>query len=60
MRAPLALIDDLSQRSDDQPKTVDAVPYRRPGYWIWLGCIVFCIAFWTGAGFGIRELIAVL
>jgi hypothetical protein len=58
MRAPLALIDDLS-RSDGQPKAVDVVPFRRPG-WIWLGYILFGIAFWTGVGFGIRALIAAL
>jgi hypothetical protein len=59
MRGPFALVDDLSQRPDDQPKTVDAVPFRYPG-WIWLGYIVFGIAFWTGVGFGSRALVAVL
>ena len=58
MRASLALIDDLS-RPDDQSKTGDAMLFRRPG-WIWLGCIVFGIAFWTGVGFGSRALVAVL
>jgi hypothetical protein len=58
MRASLALIDD-TLRPDDQPRAVEAVPFRRPG-WIWLGCIVFGIAFWTGAGFGIRALVAAL
>jgi len=58
MRALSPLIDDLS-RPDGQPRTGDVVPYRRPG-WIWLGCIVFGIAVWTGVGFGIRALIDVL
>jgi hypothetical protein len=59
MRAPFADIDDLSQRPDDQPKTVDAARFRRPG-WTWLGCIAIGIAFWTGAAFAIRALVAVL
>jgi len=60
MLAPFADIDDLSRRPDVRRKTVDVAPFRRPGYWIWLGSIVFNIAFWTGVGFGIRALVAVL
>jgi len=59
MRVPLALIDDLSLLPDVQPKDPDAARWRLPG-WSWLGCIVFGIAVWTGVGFGIRALIAVL
>jgi hypothetical protein len=59
MLAPFADIDGLSQRPDDQPKTVDAVRFRRPG-WIWLGCIVFGIVFWISVGFGIRALVGVV
>jgi len=58
MRAPSTLINDLLWR-DDQPKAVDA-PYRDPRYWIWLGIIVFNVAFWAGVWFGIRTLSAVL
>jgi hypothetical protein len=60
MRQPLALVDDLSPLPENQPRAPYAAPFRRPGYWILLGQIVFGIAFWTGAGFGIRALIAVL
>ena len=28
--------------------------------WIWLGCILFGAAVWTGVGFAIRVLIAAL
>ena len=59
MRVPSALINDLLLRPDDHPKSVDLVPFRYPG-WIWLGCILFGIAFWTGVWFGIRALAAVL
>jgi len=60
MRAPSALIDDLSRRPDVKPTNFDPAPFRRPGYWITLSCILYCITFWTGVGFGIRALVAVL
>jgi len=56
MRAPHALIDDLSRRPHDQTKATEAVRFRR-SVWIRLGCIVFGIAFGTGVAFGIRALI---
>ena len=35
-----------------------AHPNGLPG-WIWLSCIVaFCVAFWTGVGFGIGALVS--
>jgi len=44
-----------------QPRTDDvAPPYRRPGFWITLGWIVYCIAFWIGVGLGIHTLVTVL
>jgi len=49
-------MDDASRRFN---AIIDATRCRRPG-WIWLGCIVFGVAVWTGAGFGIRALIAAL
>ena len=58
MRAPSTLINDLLWR-DGQPKTIEA-PYRDPRYWIWLGIIAFNVAFWTGVGFGIHTLAAML
>jgi len=60
MLAPFSDIDHLSRRPDVRPKTVDVAPFRRPGYWICLGCIVLSIAFWTGVWFGIRALAAVV
>ena len=59
MRAPLAFTDDLLQRHDDQRKAAAATRYGRPG-WLWVGYIVFGIAFWTGVGYGTRALIGVL
>jgi hypothetical protein len=59
MRASYPLIDDLSRRSTPRPRALDTLRYRRPG-WLWLSYILFGITFWTGAGFGIRELLAVL
>ena len=58
MRAPSTFINDLLWRDGPQ-RSVDA-PYRYPRYWIWVGIIVFSFAFWTGVGFGIRALAAVL
>ena len=58
MRAPSTLINDLLWRDGPQ-RTVDA-PYRDSRYWIWLSIIVFNIAFWTGAWFGLGTLAAVL
>jgi hypothetical protein len=58
MLAPSTLINDLLLRPDDKPGSVDA-PFRYPG-WIWLGCIAFGIACWTGVWFGVRALAAVL
>ena len=57
MRAHSTLISDLLWR-DGQQRIV--APYRDPRYWIWLGIILFNIAVWTGVGFGIRALAAVL
>ena len=56
MRAPSTLINDLLWRDGQR---TDA-PYRDPRSWIWLGIIVFNIAFWTGVWFGLRALAAVL
>jgi hypothetical protein len=58
MRAPSTFINDLLWR-DGLQRTVDA-PYGHPRYWIWLGIVVFNITCWTGVGFGIRALAAVL
>jgi hypothetical protein len=57
MRSPIALIDDLSRRPDDQTKAIDTEGSRR-SVWIRLSCIVFGIAFGAGVAFGIRALIA--
>ena len=59
IRTPLADIDDFLTRSEDRPKAKDGARSRYPG-WFWLGYILFGIAFWTGAGFGILALVAVL
>ena len=58
MRVPFALINDLLLRHGHQPKKRRRalLHRRRPRYWIWLGFIVFNIAFWTG----IRSLATVL
>ena len=56
MRVPSALIDDLLLRRKVQAKNVDAPYRRRLRYWIWVGFIVFNIAFWTG----IRSLATLL
>ena len=57
MWAPFTLINDLLWRDGEQ-RTI--TPYRHPRYWIWLGIIGFNVAFWTGAGYGTRALIAAL
>jgi len=59
MLMPLTDIDKVSWQLVDKLSAVDAKRCRRPG-WVWLGCIVFGIAVWTGVGFGIRALIDVL
>jgi hypothetical protein len=56
---PFADIEDFSWGADDEASTVEARRCRRPG-WFWLGCILFGVAVWTGVGFAIRALIAVL
>ena len=58
MRALSTFINDLLW-GDGQRRTIDA-PYRDPRYWIWLGIIVFNIAFWTGVAYGTRALVAAL
>jgi hypothetical protein len=56
---PFADSEDFSWGADDEANTVDAPQCSRPG-WLWLGYILFGIAFWTGVGFGIHALSAVL
>ena len=56
---PFADIEDFSWGADDEASTVNAPRCSRPG-WIWLGCILFGIAIWTGVGFAMRALIAAL
>lgn len=55
---PFADIEDFSWGADDEAST-DAPRCRRPG-WLWLGYMVFGVALWIGAGYGICALIAVL
>jgi hypothetical protein len=59
MRVPSPLIDDLSRRPAPPPRAHGTLRYRRSG-WLWLGYIVFGIALWIGAGFGIHALVNVL
>ena len=59
MLVPLADIDGLSWQLVDKLNAGDAAQCRRPG-WIWLGCIVFGIAVWTGVEFGIHALVGLL
>jgi hypothetical protein len=51
--------DELWRRPDDQPRPVDAVGWRYPG-WIWLGYIAFGIGVWAGVPLGLRALLAAL
>jgi hypothetical protein len=57
--APLAEVRASSPITTDELSNVTVSRYRRPG-WFWLGYMCFGIAFWTGVGFGIHALIAVL
>ena len=57
-RAP-AEVCASSPTTADELSNVTVSRYRRPG-WFWLGYMCFGIAFWTGVGFGIHALIAVL
>lgn len=54
---PFVEIYDRSWQLFESP--VDVPRCRRPG-WMWLGCILFGVAVWTGVGFGIHALIDVL
>jgi hypothetical protein len=56
MRALSPFIADLSQRPAPRPRTPDC----RPEIWITLGCIVYCIAFWSGVGLGLHALVTPL
>ena len=55
MRAPLALISDLSRPHANQP-VVDARSTRR-SEWIWLGYIVMSIALLIATGFSLERII---
>jgi hypothetical protein len=54
MRGSLALINDLSVRSDDRPQ---ALSTPRDRGWVWLGWID-SIALWACIGFGLCGLVA--
>jgi hypothetical protein len=56
---PFVDIEDFSWGADVEASTVNAPRCSRPG-WLWLGYILFGIAFWTGAGFGISAFIGAL
>jgi hypothetical protein len=55
----LSPLDDRKWQTYDLLSPRDALRYCPPG-WLWLSYILFGIAFWTGAGFGIHALIGVL
>jgi hypothetical protein len=51
--------EEGSWGADDEAGAVNAPRYSLAG-WLWLSYILVGIAFWTGAGFGIRALLVVI